>query len=140
MRTKIVFPENVLFQTKLAVRINDINYGMHLAHDKVISLLHEARAQCLRYLKFSEVDIGGCGLIMSDLNVQYLSEAFYAEELCIKLACEEYRKKYLVFYYQITRDDELIALAKTGMMAFDYALRKTVSIPKSFLEKIGLSK
>ena len=43
-RVKIEFPETTLFTHELSVRITDLNYGNHLAHDSLISLLHEARA------------------------------------------------------------------------------------------------
>ena len=33
------------FRTTLTVRVDDINYREHLAHDKVLTLCHEARRQ-----------------------------------------------------------------------------------------------
>lgn len=54
-RLKLILPESFLFSTTIAVRITDLNYGNHLANDKVLSILHEARMQFFQHYGYSEV-------------------------------------------------------------------------------------
>lgn len=42
-RIKIDLPKNFIFNTSLPVRIDDLNYGRHLANDRVLALAHEGR-------------------------------------------------------------------------------------------------
>ena len=53
---KIPSIQKIAFTTTLDVRISDINYGNHLGHDSLISLLHEAR---MRFLKQTGLYIPG---------------------------------------------------------------------------------
>ena len=47
-RIKLSFPDNAFyFETKMPVRITDINGANHLGNDALISMLSEARAQVL---------------------------------------------------------------------------------------------
>ena len=70
-RIKIDFPNNIIATIKLKVRIGDINYGNHVGNDAFVLLIHEARIQWLQQNGFSEIDAGGAGLIMADLEIEY---------------------------------------------------------------------
>ena len=52
------------FRTEISVRIDDLNYGGHLGHDRVLTLVHEARVAWLKSHGWSEMDCAGTGLIM----------------------------------------------------------------------------
>jgi len=80
-RLSITYPEHTLFSCTLPVRIGDINYGQHLAHDKLISMLHEARAQFFIHVGMQESNIAGLGIIMADLSICYQAEAFHPDQL-----------------------------------------------------------
>jgi len=54
-----------------------------LAHDSIISLLHEVRAQFFAANGMSELDVGGCGIIMADLAVCYKAEAHFGQMLTV---------------------------------------------------------
>ena len=84
-RIKLDLPETFDFSTEIAVCISDVNYGGHLGHDSVLSLTHEARVRLLRKYGFTEMDIDGSGLIISDVVIVYKSEAFYGEILKIEI-------------------------------------------------------
>ena len=74
-------PEKLLCSCQFPVRITDINYGNHLGNDAVVRLLQETRMQWLTGLGFTELEIGGAGLIMADLAVEFKKEAFYGDIL-----------------------------------------------------------
>jgi acyl-CoA thioester hydrolase len=113
------------------VRISDINYGGHLGHDSIISLIHEARVRFLNAHDFTELDIGGFGLVMADLVVLYKAEAFYSEILTIEVGLQDFTKYGCDFVYRITNKETgtEVARAKTGVLIYDYKKRKVVGVP-----------
>jgi acyl-CoA thioester hydrolase len=133
-RIKIDLSEKFDFSTEIPVRISDINYGGHLGHDSVLSLTHEARVRLLRKYGFTEMDIDGSGLIISDVAIVYKSEAFYGETLKIEIAICEFSKYGCDFIYKITEKEtgREIARAKTGIVFFDYENRKVAPVPEKF--------
>jgi acyl-CoA thioesterase FadM len=69
-----------IFSNKLNVRIDDINYSNHLCHTKIVNIIHNTRALFLKSIGLSEINCFGLGLIMLNLNIDYLSECFFPEE------------------------------------------------------------
>ena len=135
-RIKIDLPANSLTKLTLAVRITDINYGNHLGNDALVGLLHEARMRWLTKLGYSELNIEGKSIIMSDLAVQYKNEAFYGQSLNIELFSGETSSAGFELFYEISATEEnetkTIARAKTGLVFFDYAERKITAMPEAF--------
>lgn len=130
-RIKLSLPENFTFSTRLPVRITDINYGNHLGNDAVLGLLHEARMQFLKASGYSELSLAGVGLIMADVAIEFKAEAFYGDVLTAYVAAGEFTKVGFEIYYKLVKSEEetTIALAKTGMVCFDYERRKVAAIP-----------
>ena len=141
-RIKLTIPERRIFSASIPVRITDINYGNHLGNDAIISIMHEARMQWLSSGNYTELTIDGAALIQGDLAVEYKNESYYGDVLEVSLATDEIQKVSFEIFYEITTEREgkklLIANAKTGMVCFNYELKKVVSIPekfKAFLER-----
>jgi len=136
-RIKLDMPDTYIFSTTISVRISDINYGNHLANDALLSILHEARLQFLNSLEFSELDVGGAGIIMGDVAITYKTQAYYGDILKIEIAVDEFSRKSCDFFYRVTKNDaEIVALCKTGIVFFDYKQGKPVRIPDKFIEKL----
>jgi acyl-CoA thioester hydrolase len=135
-RTKVDLPEDFSFQTTIPIRITDVNYGGHVGNDTVLTLLHEARMQFLKYHGFSEMDFGGVGLIMSDVIIEFKKEIFYGEEIKIFISASNFSKiGFDVLYLVVKSQQEIVvAKAKTGMVCYDYKLKKIVSIPETALQ------
>lgn len=65
-RIELSFPDDVFcFETRMQVRITDINSGNHLGNDALISMLSEARAQFLLSYGVSEGASSGQGIIVT---------------------------------------------------------------------------
>ena len=124
------------FVSELKIRIADINYGGHLAHDRLISLMHQARLDFLAHLGGSEVKIGGVGLIMVSLSVDYKNEAFLNEKLDFSITAQEIKKASFILNYEIKREDVLIAKAQTKLAGFDYQSHKIQAFNPEFLESL----
>jgi acyl-CoA thioesterase FadM len=137
-RIKIGLPEKFIFKTEIPIRITDINYGGHLGNDSLLSLIHEARVRFLNHLGYSESNVEGSGIIMIDAGVQYKSEGFYGDELLVEVAVNDFSGIGCDFIYRVTNKNTLkeIALAKTGIVFFNYEKRKTAPVPELFKKKI----
>ena len=135
-RVKLKFPaENPLFTATISVRVSDINYGGHVGNDAILSIVHEARMQMLRSFGFDEMNAGGNSLIMGDVMIAYKGEAFYGDQLIIKVYAEEVSPKSfdLLYHVSASRNGNVtdIAHAKTGMVCFDYETRKIAAMTEA---------
>lgn len=138
-RVKIDLPEKFLsISIKIPVRITDINYGDHVGNDSLVAIIHEARMQLLQLHGFTELDIEGVGLIMSDLFVEFKNESFYNDIIDVKIGSSNISKVSFELYYQLTalRNDKeiIIANAKTTMVCYDYGLKKVAALPNKLIE------
>lgn len=133
-RVHIDLPETFVYSTELAVRITDINYGGHLGNDSLISLLHEARARFLQHHGFSEMAVGGAGIIVADAAVVYRAEAFFGDRLQVAIGGQDFSRIGADLVYRVTAadSDREVALAKTGIVFFDYGQRKVRAAPPEF--------
>ena len=127
-RVKLHIPENKIAVITIPVRITDINYGNHLGNDAFVSIIHEARMQWLYQYGYTELNIEGMGLILADLVVEFKNESFYGDCIEVTIATGEISKVSFELYYQLEtrRNNEpvILALAKTGMVCYDYAAKK----------------
>ena len=133
-RIRLEFPDNFLFTTEIPLRISDINYGGHLGNDAVLSLAQEARIRFLRSLGWSEQDVAGVGIIMTDAVVVYRSEAFYGDVLMIHVGVTDFQQLGCDFVFRMVNraSGKEVARVKTGIVFFDYASRKPVPVPDEF--------
>jgi acyl-CoA thioesterase FadM len=135
-RIKIEVPDQRLAEIHIPVRITDMNYGNHVGNDAVVSIIHEARVQFLKKGGFTELNIGGPGLIMADLAVEYLRELFYGDQLIISMAVAEITRLSFELYYEIKAQREqdifIAAKAKTTMVCYDYPAGKLTPVPDTF--------
>ncbi|PCI71025.1 MAG: thioesterase [Piscirickettsiaceae bacterium] len=133
-RVTIKYPEKTLFTCSLPVRITDINYGQHLAHDKLISMLREARAQFFLQFNMEESNVGSLGITLSDLAISYQAESFHPDTLNIEIALDDASRCGCDMIYRVSKDgsDTSVATAKTGLVFFDYTNKKVSPIPSEF--------
>ena len=137
-RIKLQFTSEFLFSTTIPVRITDLNYGNHLANDKVLSIIHEARMQFFNHFGFSEMDLAGVSSIMADVAIEYKNQAFYGDELIIEIGVQDFERVSFDIFYRISTSEKLIAQAKTGIVTFDYHKNKVVAIPEKKKKKFKL--
>ena len=140
-RIKVSLPDVFHFSTSIKIQITDLNYGGHVGNDTFLSLLHEARQQYLQHFGYLEMNFEGTGLIMVDAAIEYKRELKYGDEVKISVAASGFDKLGFDIFYRLevkVEDDWLLAgKAKTGMLCFDYAANKKVSVPAKAIEKIA---
>ena len=141
-RIKLDLPDHFTFSTTLVVRVSDLNYGNHLGNDRMVSLLHEARLQFLLAHGYSEFNISGLGLIVTDLAVSFLAESFLGDELEFHIGVSDFNKYGCDFIYRVvnTGTEKLVAEAKIGIVFYDYDERKIARVPKLFYDAFAIKK
>lgn len=137
-RIKLKMPKDYLFSTEIQVRITDLNYGGHLGNDNLLSIVHEARVRFLEVMGYNEMNIEGCGIIMVDSLINYMSEGFYGDLLTVEVTVENIYGSGCDFYYRICNNkaQKEVARVKTGILFFDYKAKKRLEVPIGFHEKI----
>ncbi|MCZ8344585.1 MAG: thioesterase family protein [Leptospira sp.] len=138
-RLELKIPEAEIYSSQIQVRISDINFAGHLAHDAILSLVHQIRAEFFFKNGWTEVDVEGKGIVISDVGIVYKSEAFFPDILFARMFVHDISKKSLDFYYQLLHSEtkKEVAVAKTGIVFFDYSIRKPCLIPDTFLAAVS---
>ena len=141
-RIKLNSPLQFIFQTRLSVRITDINYGGHAGNDAILGMVHEARMQFLVQAGYSEMNVSGAAIIMRDVAIEFKQEAFYGDTLLVSVVANDFTRVGFDICYRFEKllpeKVTLVALAKTGMVCFDYAQKKILALPAGVAEQLGL--
>lgn len=125
--------ENFRFSFPYQVRVSDINYGGHVANSAVLNIFQDARIAYLAHLgPFSELDLGGGGIILPEAHVYYKAEMFLSDQLQVGVRCPELRRSSFLLQYRIERAGKVMAEGETPVVCFDYQSRKTRRIPEPF--------
>jgi acyl-CoA thioesterase FadM len=132
-RIVIDLPEHWPFSTEIRLRVTDMNYGNHLGNDALLGILHEARCRFLQNLGYTEMNLEGLGIIMTDSAIVYKSEAFTGDILQINVAAGDFNKYGFDLYYRVwnVSQNKLTAEAKTGICTFNYQSKKLASLPEA---------
>lgn len=126
------------FTIPYLVRVADVNYGGHVSNAAVLNFFQDARIAYLARLgPYSELDLGGCGIILPEAGVRYLAEMFLGDRLEIGVRVTEVRNSSLVMAYRIERNSQPTAEGSTNLVAFDYRLRKPVRLPTAFRQAVS---
>lgn len=139
-RIKITLPDSFSFSTNIPIRIGDINYGNHVGNDAVLSIIHEARMQFFFQHSYTELDCGGVGLIMYDAALEFKKELFYGDLISVSIQPANFTQNGFDLYYKIEKKENgesiLAATAKTGMLCYNYDLKKIALMPEALKEKL----
>ncbi len=137
-RIKISLPQKFNFITTIGIRITDLNYGGHVGNDTVLSLIHEARMQFLKHFNYTELEFAGTSLIMSDVAIEFKNEVFYGDVLTALVTANDFTRVGFDLFYKLIKTIEnkeiVVALAKTGMVCFNYTNRNVVALPPGIKE------
>jgi len=139
-RVKIDLPDSYTFCCQVPVRITDINYGGHVGNDTVLSIIHEARMQFFVNMGYTEMNFAGTGMIMADMTIEYKGELFYGDVVIASMAVGEISKIGFELIYKLEKQTgdkiNLVAVAKTGMICYDYVKKKIATMPEQGKQKL----
>jgi acyl-CoA thioester hydrolase len=139
-RIRIDTPDTFLFSCTIPVRITDINYGGHVGNDTLLTLVHEARMQFLAQFGYTEMNLAGAGLIMADAGIEFKKELFYGDLVIASVTAGDFSRIGFDLFYKLEKETPagktLVALAKTGMICYDYSKKKMVAVPDEARTKL----
>lgn len=139
-RIQLEPPASFLYSCELTVRASDLNYGGHVGNDSVLTILQEARILFYQSMGYkNELNFeGSIGHIVADAAVVYKSEGFLGDVWRIEIGTADFSKYGFDMFYRIRNigTGKDVALAKTGIVFFDYDKRKIAAIPETFSEKL----
>lgn len=137
-RLQIEIPGNFPFSTEITLYLSHMNYGGHLDNALLLSVVSEARARFFKSLGYSELNVDGVGIIVSDAALQYRSEAFHGEVMVVGMTATEFGSKGcdLLWRMHEKTSGREVARGKTGIVFFDYATRKIAAVPERFRARL----
>lgn len=133
-RVKITAPDRFLFSMERAVGISDVNYARHMDSVAMFKLIHEARLQFLASLGFTESNIFGLGMVVTDLAVDFRSESFANDLLIVDVGVSKFNKYGFDIGFQVTNSamESVVCNAKMGVVFFDFDKHKLAEVPRAF--------
>ena len=136
-RIQIDLPDRFSFSTTITIYDQHINYRNHLENSALATLVSEARVRFFKSLGYTELDVEGAGIIVTDSAIQYRAEAFHGEVLVIEMTPAEFNKYGFDLVYRVGEQasGREVARGKIGIMFFDYAARKPMAVPAAFRER-----
>jgi acyl-CoA thioesterase FadM len=139
-RIKLNLTTQFSFSTIIPIRITDLNYGGHVGNDSFLTLIHEARQQFLKSFGYAELQFAGAGLIMADAAIEFKRELNYGEAVKVSVAATAFNKLGFDLHYLLEVEENgqpvLAGKAKTGMLCYDYSLKKVVTVPEEAIRKL----
>lgn len=137
-RIQIELPAQLPFSTEITLYLSHMNYGGHLDNALLLTIVSEARARFFKSLGYTELDVEGVGIIVSDAALQYRSEAFHGEVMVVRMGAAEFGSKGcdLLWCMNEKTTGREVARGKTGIVFFDYTTRKIAPVPDNFRQRL----
>lgn len=137
-RIQIDLPEQLPFATEITLYLSHMNYGGHLDNALLLTVVSEARARFFQSLGYTELNVEGVGIIVSDAALQYRSEAFHGEVMVVRMGAADFGSKGcdLLWCMNEKTTSREVARGKTGIVFFDYAARKIAPVPAAFRARL----
>ena len=137
-RVQIRLPSHFAFSTHITLYQSHLNYGGHLDNALLLTLVSEARVRFFKSLGYTELNVEGVGILVSDAALQYRSEAFHGEVMVIRMGATDLGRKGFDMVWSMTEQttQREVARGKTGIVFYDYLARMVVPMPDAFREKL----
>jgi acyl-CoA thioester hydrolase len=123
--------------TEVAVRFSDTDALGHVNNAVYLSYLESARVEYLRRL-LGAVKIQDLGVIIARIEIDYKSPAFHHETMRVGCRVEELGGSSIRMGYRVEdkATGRLVALAKSVMVAYDYAIERPVRVRDDWRHKM----
>ena len=133
-RVQVDTPDQFLFSIQKSVGISDVNYARHLDSVNMVRFLHEARLQFLASLGFTEGNIFGLGMVVTDMVVDYRAESFANDCLVFDVGVSNFNRYGLDVVLRVTNSalDSVVCQAKVGVVFFDFDKHQINPMPEAF--------
>jgi acyl-CoA thioester hydrolase len=119
------------------VHFRDLDALGHVNNVVYAGWLESARIHY--YLDLMEVRLEQMGLILAELTIRYKAPAYFGERLALGARVGTIGGKSFVMEHLIVRagDETTIATASTVLVAYDFALGRTVPVADEFRRRVA---
>ncbi len=126
--------ENEKYRYQTFVRVGDLNYGNHLAHDKLITIIHDARVCFFKEHQLSEINLENTfTILLSSLTINYLAQGFLGDIITVRIFINEIKKTSFKMNYKVSNQNFIIALCSTTLVCYNDIDRRLDKIPAKLL-------
>lgn len=141
---KIPLPSQFTFSTEITLYQSHMNARGRLDHAMLLEVVSEARVRFLKSLGYAELNVEGVGIQVVEAEMQYSSEAFFAEVMVVQIGAIELKPRgfHLVWSMNEKITQREIARGISDIVFFDNTSLQVVSMPSEFrikLTKLGSS-
>jgi len=88
------------------------------------------------------MNFAGVGMIMSDVAIEFKNELFYGDVVKASVAITEISKVSFELCYKLEKEVNnkliLVAMAKTGMVCYNYDKKKITAVPEEIKSKFTI--
>lgn len=132
---KIEMPIEWHFETRIEVRVTDLNYGDHLGNQQFLAYAQEARVKFFAKFGLEELKFGGISLIQADAALVFKCEGHLNDIVCIEVAIERISSSSFNLFYRFTNEtkNKLMAEIRTALVCFDYKTGRPVPLSEEAL-------
>ncbi len=137
-RVMISYPGNPVFQDEQVLRVTDLGLAGHLSFDALVSILNDVAARFFDNYGIKRGRNGPVGVLHTDLAVIYRAEVFYGDAVLIEAAINDIKTKGFDLVFRVTSrsNGKEIAIAKIGILFYDYSEEKAVPIPNQLVQLV----
>ena len=130
-RLQLQSPERHGFETAVQIYISHVNQGGHLDNAQLLTLVSEARVRFFQSLGWREGDVGGCPIVVAELQAQYQSEGFHGETMRIRMQPIEFSRCGFALAFQMcdAASGRPVARGQAGIVFIDRQSRRATEIP-----------
>ncbi|APJ03882.1 acyl-CoA thioesterase [Silvanigrella aquatica] len=118
------------------MRIGDLNYGNHVGHDRLVTLVHDARCSLFEKYGLNELSIGQeeCSLIVNEIHFYYKSELHFLDNIKITSCFFDLNLCSVKINSVVYNTDKNIisAIGNVKLVGFHFKKNKILKLPEEF--------
>ena len=118
-------------------RFKDTDALGHINNASITTWFEEGRRSIFKYF-IPDLDPKKWKLIIARVEVDYVAQAHYQEEVTIKTWVEKIGNSSFQLYQEAHQGSTIVSKSKTFLIHFDYASQKSIPIPAAIRKNLSL--
>ena len=132
-----------IYTHHINVRISDLNYGNHLSFNSLAGMLQECNVRWLKSINLNSTEINiqdNIAWMVKELNIKYISEAFYDNNLVISMYLKSTRQTSITIHYEIDNKTlhKKTSIATCELVFVSTILKKITPIPSCISHALNM--
>ncbi|OLS16983.1 MAG: 1,4-dihydroxy-2-naphthoyl-CoA hydrolase [Candidatus Heimdallarchaeota archaeon LC_2] len=131
------------FILNVQLRLADTDNLGHLNNVAYIEFLETARTEWHAHVKESRefLDNGKWDWILGEIRIRFMKEAYLSDKLVVIMWCSRIgRKSWDFSYMMVNENEDVVVIAQTSHIAYDYGNLKSKPLPNDILKDLTLRK